>query len=43
MNISTKCGKSNCPFYDETNHINKCLQFIDRNKCSISLSHKKNK
>ena len=38
---SPRCGKLNCPSYDESNQQSKCKIFTDRNECAISGSQRR--
>ena len=40
--ISSRCGRTICVFYDKDNKISKCGLFEDRKECSTSMSqHRK--
>jgi len=34
--ISLKCGKGSCEYYDTHNHKSKCSKYSDRRICSLS-------
>jgi hypothetical protein len=40
-NISMRCGKSSCEFYNKHNKVSGCHKFDDRRNCSLSMKQRK--
>lgn len=39
--ISKRCGRGTCEFYDKHNKISGCKKFDDRKECSLSMRQRK--
>ena len=39
--ISKRCGKSTCEFYNKHNSVSGCNKFEDRKECSISMKQRR--
>ena len=40
-NISMRCGKSSCEFYNKHNKVSGCHKFDDRRNCSLSMKQRR--
>lgn len=40
-NISMRCGKGSCEFYNKHDKISGCNNFDDRRKCQLSMSQRR--
>jgi len=40
-NVSMRCGKSVCEFYNKHNKVSGCHKFDDRRKCSLSMKQRR--
>lgn len=40
-NVSMRCGKSSCEFYNKHNKVSGCHKFDDRRNCSLSMKQRR--
>lgn len=40
-NISMRCGKGSCEFYNKHNKVSGCHKFDDRRNCSLSMNQRR--